>query len=144
MKSIILIGRSGCGKTTLTQALKGEQIRYQKTQCVDYFDTVIDTPGEYVQMRSMGSALAVYSYEADVVGLLISAVEPYSLFPPNITCMANREVIGIVTKVDLDGADWRRAQRWLQLAGCKKIFLVNAKKRQGILEILDYLSNDRK
>ncbi|MEG0228908.1 MAG: EutP/PduV family microcompartment system protein, partial [Lachnospiraceae bacterium] len=121
MKKIILIGRSECGKTTLTQALKGERIEYHKTQYVNYFDVIIDTPGEYVQTQGLGSALAVYSYEADVVGLLISATEPYSLFPPNITCMANREVIGIVTKIDEPKANRDRAERWLRLAGCKKI-----------------------
>ena len=38
--------------------------------------------------------------EADVVGLLISATEPFSLYPPNVTAQANREVVGIVTKCD--------------------------------------------
>ncbi|MEG0354664.1 MAG: EutP/PduV family microcompartment system protein, partial [Lachnospiraceae bacterium] len=59
MKKIILIGRSECGKTTLTQALKGERIEYHKTQYVNYFDVIIDTPGEYVQTQGLGSALAV-------------------------------------------------------------------------------------
>lgn len=45
MKKIILIGRSGAGKTTLTQALKGEEIKYHKTQYVNYFECIIDTPG---------------------------------------------------------------------------------------------------
>jgi len=36
MRKILLIGRSEAGKTTLTQALKGEQITYQKTQYVNY------------------------------------------------------------------------------------------------------------
>ena len=44
MKKIILIGRSECGKTTLTQALKGEKIHYHKTQYVNRFDVIIDTP----------------------------------------------------------------------------------------------------
>lgn len=30
MKKIILMGRSECGKTTLTQALKGDVIHYHK------------------------------------------------------------------------------------------------------------------
>ena len=47
MKKIILIGRVAAGKTTLTQALRGEEIHYYKTQYVNYLDTVIDTPGEY-------------------------------------------------------------------------------------------------
>ena len=32
MKKIILMGRSECGKTTLTQALKGDVIHYHKPQ----------------------------------------------------------------------------------------------------------------
>ena len=97
MKKIILIGRSGAGKTTLTQALKGEEIKYHKTQYVNHFESIIDTPGEYAQTHELGYALALYSYEADVVGLLLSAEEPFSLYPPNITCMVNREVVGIIT-----------------------------------------------
>ena len=45
MKKIILIGRSEAGKTTLTQALKGEKIQYHKTQYVKNFDVIIDKPG---------------------------------------------------------------------------------------------------
>lgn len=141
MKKIILMGRSECGKTTLTQALKGENITYQKTQYVNYYDGVIDTPGEYIQTKSLGYALALYAYEADVVGLLLSATEPFSLYPPNITCMVNREVIGIVTQIDRPGACPERAKRWLQLSGCKKIFLVSAKDQRGIGELLFYLKN---
>ena len=46
MKKIILMGRSECGKTTLTQALKGREITYHKTQYINNFDVIIDTPGE--------------------------------------------------------------------------------------------------
>lgn len=46
MKKILLVGRSECGKTSLTQALKGEKVTYHKTQYVNYFDVIIDTPGE--------------------------------------------------------------------------------------------------
>lgn len=139
MKKIILMGRSGSGKTTLTQALKGETITYHKTQYINYFNVVIDTPGEYAENGSLGRALALYSYEADVVGLLVAANEPYSLFPPNITCMVNRDVVGIVTKVDSPDANIKMAEHWLRLAGCKKIFFVNTVANEGIAEILEYL-----
>lgn len=143
MKKIILIGRSESGKTTLTQALRGEKIRYKKTQYTNYYDVIIDTPGEYAENKTLASALALYSYEADVVGLLISAIEPYSLFSPNITCMANRDVIGIVTKVDELGANPEQAERWLRLTGCKTVFWVSAITGEGIWKLLDYLKEEK-
>lgn len=139
MKKIILVGRSECGKTTLTQALKGEKITYQKTQYINHFDVIIDTPGEYIQTKGLGAAIALYAYESDIVGLLISATEPYSLYPPNITCMVNREVIGIVTKVDDPEANIERASHWLKLTGCKRIFCVNSVTGEGVADILEYL-----
>ena len=142
MKKIVLMGRSECGKTTLTQALKGEKIQYHKTQYVNHFDVIIDTPGEYAQTKHLGYALALYSYEADVVGLLLSATEPYSLYPPCCTAMSNREVIGIVTKIHDEKANVERAERWLRLAGCKKIFYVDSKNNEGVAEILMYLKEE--
>lgn len=139
MKKIIFMGKVGCGKTTLTQVMKGEGISYHKTQYVNHFDGIIDTPGEYAENRILGRALALYTYEADVVGLLLSATEEYSLFPPCITCMCNREVIGIVTQTDRAGADPDRAEAWLRLAGCSRIFFVSAVTGEGIGELLQYL-----
>ena len=81
MKKLMLVGRSECGKTTLTQALRGETIHYHKTQYINHFDVLIDTPGEYAENGVLGRALALYSYEADVVALLLSAREPYSAVP---------------------------------------------------------------
>ena len=46
MKKIIFMGKTGCGKTTLTQAMRGERIAYHKTQYINHFDCIIDTPGE--------------------------------------------------------------------------------------------------
>ncbi len=143
MKKLILMGRSQAGKTTLTQALRGEEIRYYKTQYVKHYESVIDTPGEYAQSHRLGKALALYTYEADVVGILVAANEPYSLFPPNVTCQANRDCIGIVTKIDLPEANIPLADRWLEIAGCKTIFHVNSKAGTGVSEILAYLREDQ-
>ena len=142
MKKIILIGRVAAGKTTLTQALRGEQIHYYKTQYINYLDTVIDTPGEYTELRQTSGALALYSYEADVVGLVLSANEPYSIFSPCITSLVNREVIGIVSGIDKLDANVERVTRWLQLAGCKKIFPVSAVTGEGLDKIIEFLEED--
>lgn len=138
-KRLILIGRSEAGKTTLTQALLNRPIGYEKTQAISMEKLVIDTPGEYIQTKNFGTALAIYSYEADVVGLLISATEPYSLFSPNITCMTTREVIGIITKSAHQNANVENARKRLELAGCKKIFTVDSIKNIGIDEIRKHM-----
>ena len=142
MRKLVLMGRSEAGKTTLTQALRGEEIRYYKTQYVQRYESVIDTPGEYAQSRRLSKALALYTYEADIVGILVAANEPYCIFPPGVTGQANRECIGIVTKIDLPNANVELADRWLRNAGCSKIFHVNSLKGVGVPEILDYLKEE--
>lgn len=140
MRKIIFMGRTGCGKTTLTQALRKEKIHYHKTQYVNHHDIVIDTPGEYAETKHLGYALALYSYEADIVGLLLSATEPFSLYPPNVTCASTREVVGIVTQIDHPEANIERAERWLRLAGCKKVFFISSVTGEGIDELIEYLA----
>ena len=142
MRKMILVGRSESGKTTLTQALRGENLHYHKTQYVNYHDVIIDTPGEYAQTKGLGRALALYTYEADVVGLLLSATEAYSLYPPCVTASANREVIGIITKCDHKNANIAQAESWLRLAGCEKIFPVSSYTGEGIEELMNYLAQD--
>lgn len=144
MKKLILIGRVAAGKTTLTQALNGEDIHYYKTQYINYLDTIIDTPGEYTELRQTSGALALYAYEADVVGLVLSANEPYSIFSPCITSLVNREVIGIITGIDKPDANPERVARWLRLAGCKKIFPVSAYTGEGLDALIEFLADDEK
>ena len=139
MRKIILIGRSECGKTTLTQALKGDVITYHKTQYINHYDVVIDTPGEYAETVNLGRALALYSFEADVTGLLLSSIEPYSLYPPCCAAWSTRPVIGIVTQVDRENGNVQRAHDWLSLAGCEQIFHVSSYTGEGIWQILNYL-----
>ena len=135
------MGRSEAGKTTLTQALRGEEIHYYKTQDVHYYESVIDTPGEYAQSRRLGKALALYTYEADIVGLLIASDYPYNPFPPCCTSSCNREVIGLVTGIDKPEGDPDRVEGWLRLAGCKTVFRISSYTGQGLREVIEYLDD---
>ena len=142
MKKIMFVGRTGAGKTTLTQALKGKEISYHKTQYINNFDVIIDTPGEYAENRTLARALILYSYEADVVGLLMSSLEEYSLYSPNIDDGATREIIGIVTQIDKKDSRPDLAEEWLRLAGCKKIFHISSYTGDGIANLIDYLKEE--
>lgn len=139
MRRLILIGRSECGKTTLKQVLRGEKITYHKTQYVSQYDVLIDMPGEYAENLDLAHTIDLYTAESDVVGVCLSATEPYSLYPPNITPLANRDVIGIVTKIDHWEADVEQAVRWLRLTGCRRIFKVSSYTGEGVDDVIDFL-----
>ena len=141
MKKLILMGRVAAGKTTLMQRLKGEQISYCKTQYVYYTDTIIDTPGEYTENGELAAALALYTYEADIVGLLIASDYPYNPFPPCCTSSCNREVVGIVTGIDKEDGNPDRVEGWLRLAGCKTVFRISSYTGEGIRDIIEYLDD---
>ena len=68
----------------------------------------------------------------------------YSIFSPCITSLVNREVIGIISGIDKPDANVERVERWLRLAGCKKIFPVSAVTGEGLQAILEYLEEDPK
>ena len=139
MRKLILIGKSESGKSTLIDAIRGGDLAYHKTQYVLYSDDIIDTPGEYAETKTLGGALAVYSYESDLVGLVASATQQRTYFPPNIVGMSNRPV---VTKIDAPDARPDMAAMWLEDSGCEKIFYTSAYTGEGVQELLDFLQND--
>ena len=77
MKRIMLIGPSQCGKTSLTQCMRGEALHYQKTQAIVWSPTTIDTPGEYLENRCLYSALLASACEADIIALVLNADAPF-------------------------------------------------------------------
>ena len=142
-KKIMFMGRSGAGKTTIMQALYGEDIAYKKTQYVNYSQYIIDPPGEYIEDKQFGFALALYSYEVDVIGFILAANEPFSLYSPGTVAMATREVVGIVTQINAEDANPELAAEWLKIAGCEKIFFVDSVTREGLDKLIAHLGWDK-
>lgn len=136
------MGRSEAGKTSLTQALKGEELHYKKTQYTNTADDTIDSPGEYAESKRFSVGLACFSFEADVVAIVQAADEPYNLFSPSLRSFILRPIIGIITKVDSPYANVPMVKQWLINAGCERIFMVNNVTREGIDELLQYLEED--
>ena len=60
MKKVFLMGRSEAGKTSLTQALKGEELHYHKTQYTNSNEDTIDSPGEYAESKHSASDWRVF------------------------------------------------------------------------------------
>ena len=144
MKKIMFVGSVGVGKTTLTQRLKGLDIEYFKTQAVQFHDSIIDTPGEFLQHRRYYNALTVTSAEADVIGLLIDAKSSMQTFPQGFSSLFNQEVIGIISKIDLidSESELEFARNQLLDAGVKKIFEISSIEDKGITELQTYLNSE--
>lgn len=142
MKKLFLMGRSEAGKTSLTQVLKGEELHYHKTQYTNTSEHVIDSPGEYAETKRCGLGLACFSFEADVLALLMAADEPFGVFESNCQCFTNRPLIGIITKIDSPFANVPMVRNWMINSGCERIFEVSNTTREGIDELLAYLNEE--
>ena len=141
MKRILLIGKSMCGKTTLTQRIHGLDIKYEKTQMLTYSNDILDTPGEYMENRMLYKALIVSSYDCDVIGMVQACDEEHNVFPPGFSTAFTKPVIGIVTKTDL-GGNPEKAKEILEMAGAEKVFIVSAYENKGVEELVKYLEDD--
>ena len=142
MKKIFLMSILLAGKTSLTQALKGEELHYVKTQYTSSEDNTIDSPGEYAESKSFSVGLACFSFEADVVAVVQAADEPFNLFSASLRSFILRPLIGIITKIDSPYANIPMVRQWMMNAGCERIFLINNVNREGIGELMSYLEGD--
>lgn len=129
---IMLIGPSAAGKTTLIQRLRNEEIKYDKTQAVEYVGNFIDTPGEYMQQRGYWGSLTITSYDADIIGLVQDSTSEDCWFSGGVSTKFERPVIGILTKIDSEESNQKQGRSYLELAGCTDIFPVSSYTGEGI------------
>jgi ethanolamine utilization protein, eutP len=144
MRSILLVGSIGAGKTTFRQRLQGLPIEYAKTQAIETFATTIDTPGEYLEVGRYKHALMLASYDVDVVVLIQSATADETRFPPGFATTFNREVLGVVTKAGIatDG-QIHEAIEHLTSAGAGEILAVDSVTGEGFDQVREVLCRTR-
>ena len=140
-KRIVLIGKTKAGKTTLCQYINKEDLVYHKTQTVQVInDSLIDTPGEYLERVKMRGALNVISVDADVILFVQDATENETMFPPAYAGSFAKPTIGVVTKCDLATEEQiSRAAEFLKMAGAEKVFITSSVNGTGCEELLEYL-----
>ena len=141
MKRFMVMGKTGCGKTSLLQRVCGQEMIYQKTQTVESFAGSIDTPGEYLERKGLFSALIVTAADCDELLLLQAVDDPDSSFPPGINACFDRDITGVVTKIDLPcGEDAvMQAAQCLRQAGARRIYYVSAKTGAGLASLRAYM-----
>ena len=142
-QNVLIAAPTGSGKTTLTQAVEGRELSYRKTQAVSYSPQIVDTPGEFVENRRLYSNLVVTANTCNIVGFVQDATAIQSIFPPRFATMfTQKQVVGIITKTDLEAGDIRRAEKFLDWAGAKQILVTSSVDRSGIGAIHSLLAPD--
>ncbi|MCQ1529567.1 EutP/PduV family microcompartment system protein [Lutispora saccharofermentans] len=139
MKSVILIGKSGAGKTTLIQKLLNQPSENRKTQSLEFFSSMIDTPGEYLENKSYYKALLVSSIECDAILLLQDPCDEVCFYPPGFATMFNKHTIGVITKIDRYEGNIESAMKCLTSAGADRIFMISSYTEEGLYELKKYL-----
>ena len=140
-KRIILMGRSAAGKTTLCQCINHEDLHYHKTQTVQVVNqSIIDTPGEYVQGLYFRGCLMVSAVDADIVVFVQAADDDMTWFPPGYSSQFGKPAVGVVTKADLATEEQiKTAKKYLKMAGASEIFVTSSVSGEGVDEFLKFL-----
>ena len=136
---LMLVGKTGSGKTTLAQRINGMDINYKKTQMILFEDNIIDTPGEYIENKFYYKALTVTASNADIIAFVQSALDEDTLFPPKFSTMfAGKIIIGIITKKDLQ-FDSSNAENFLKCAGAEEIYYIGLNDKNEIIRLKERL-----
>lgn len=141
----MFIGPIGCGKTTLLQRINHLEMHYNKTQSIEFYNNIIDTPGEYIEHRRMYTNLATTAMDAGAIVLMQSAVDSRIVFPEAFGTMFARPLVGVVTKIDLaeDDAQINLVKQRLKSAGTKQVFTLSAMTNQNVNEFVEFLRKTR-
>jgi ethanolamine utilization protein EutP len=130
---IMVMGPVSCGKTTLCQYLAGLPRISVKTQTVELIGNAIDTPGEYLENRSLRSRLLVSSVDAGLILFLQDGTNQNAYFSPGQAAMFGIAVAGVITKIDAAAAEEiRRAEAILTLSGASPLFPISAFSGEGM------------
>ena len=127
MKKILLVGSVACGKTTLCQRINGMEQVYKKTQALEVINQTIDTPGEYLEHRSLLRALVVTAVDVEQVLFVLDPTQSRYMFSPGQAAAFPVPVAGVITKADVASEKQLvQAKELLELAGASPVFTVSS------------------
>ncbi|MGL4986116.1 MAG: EutP/PduV family microcompartment system protein [Treponemataceae bacterium] len=146
MKKLMVIGPVASGKSTLINYLEQSPEEVLKTVVPEYYDSMIDTPGEYTEHSRYYGYLQVISADCDCIVLLVACDSQNIYFPPNITqIFLGKPCVGLVSKIDIaTNDDILRCKQILSDAGVEQIFEISVKDRKGLEVFKDFIQDRSK
>ena len=139
-KRVMVIGPTGCGKTTLVNALNDHEGPLRKTQNIIYKENTMDVPGAYIENAWMYKHLIAAAQDASHVLILIDQSKCDDVYSPGFAKVFQCPVIGVITKSDLGSENIELAEQKLKRLGiAEPYFRVSVPSGTGIRELKEYL-----
>lgn len=138
----VLVGAVSCGKTALMRALLETDDEVFKTQAPVFHDhNVIDTPGEFTAIPNYyGALLSTVADVTTIVYLQPANSDVFSMPPGLLHVYPDKNVVGVISKIDLPDADTKTARQLLKIHGIEEpYFLTSAETGAGISALRQYL-----
>lgn len=141
LNRFLLLGGVAAGKTTLFNALIGRKESAMKTQSMAYENGIIDTPGEFFSHPRLYHALINTAAEAEILVYVHPCDEKEYRLPPGLLDVnVGKTIIGVITKIDLPGAQPEQAEALLREQGFTgPIFQVSVFRPETIEPLKKYL-----
>lgn len=117
--NIAFIGEVDAGKSALINKILNQNTNTGKTQAAIFYQgSVIDTPGEFVDNRSWnGALLSTISTVKTIVILQPADAKRVSAPSGLLRVYPNKNIVAVISKADVEGADCERAERLLKGQG---------------------------
>ncbi len=132
-KRIMVIGPTGCGKTSLINAINDYDGPLRKTQNIIYKDKTMDVPGSYIENSWMYKHLIAAAQDASHVLILVDQSRRHDVYSPGFAKAFRCPVIGVITKTDLVKDKEDTAIQKLKNLGIKEpYFKVSIPNKTGI------------
>ena len=139
MPRFMLIGEWHSGKSTLIRTLSRSDYRPRKVFAVDHHGDFMNTPSEFLENRRWYPALITASLHSETLIFVQDAIRSSCQIAPSLAAIFNRRVIGVITKIDIPGANVARAERFLRNAGVREIYAVSLSTGGGLPELRNAL-----
>lgn len=136
------MGARRSGKARLIAALSGQPVVSNHVMAVEFYGQCINTPSEFLENRFFYTSLITAAIDCEIIAMVQNATHTVSLFPPLFASMFNRQVVGIVTDVELPDARPDLAERFLRSAGVRQCVQVNFSKGDGLEYLQSLLAAD--
>ncbi|PSV49957.1 EutP/PduV family microcompartment system protein [Photobacterium indicum] len=140
--NIAFIGEVDAGKSALINKLIDQETNIGKTQSpIFYQGRVIDTPGEFIDNRSWNGALLSTISSVKTIVILQPATTKRLTAPSGLLRVyPNKNIVGVISKVDAEGADCERASALFKQHGIHgPFFYTSIFDQASIDQLYDHL-----